>query len=102
MFDARKYRESLEKPTYVDTDENGREVRFEGELVPFNTVLDILDSLSNLEGKTETQVNDLITESVKRIKMSDEVLPFLLTLPLAGRLEAVLSFFQCLHGVKKQ
>jgi len=101
MFDARKYRESLEKPTYIDVDEAGNEVRFEGELVSFNKVTEYINEFADLTGKTEEQINDLILKVVQSVKMDVKVMEYMKELPLAGRLEAVLSFFECLRGVKK-
>lgn len=102
MFDARKYRESLEKPTYIDVDDAGNEVKFEGEIVSFNTVASLIDEFTNLEGKTEAQITDVIRSVVKAIKMDEQVMEYINKLPIGGRLEAVLSFFESLRGIKKK
>lgn len=101
MFDARKYRESLQKPTYIDVDADGNEVRFEGEIVSFNKVAEFIDEFTNLEGKTEADINALIKKVLVAVKMDVKALDYIVELPVAGRLEAVLSFFECLRGVKR-
>ena len=101
-FDARRYRESLEVPTYIDTDAEGNEVIFTGVLVPFNTVVEYTEALGDLEGKTEAQINDIIRDFILAIQMPEDVMDYLTQLPLLGRLEAILSFFECLRsGVKR-
>ena len=100
-FDARKYRESLEKPTYIDMDADGNEVKFEGEVVSFNTVAAFLDDLTNLDGKTEDDINVIVRQVVVAIKMDEAAVDYIIQLPVAGRLEALLSFFESLRGIKK-
>ena len=101
MFDARKYRESLEKPTYIDVDQDGNEVRFEGRIVSFNKVAAFIDELTHLEGKTEDDINTLVRKVVKAVEMDERAVDYITELPLAGRLEAILSFFECLRGLKR-
>jgi hypothetical protein len=102
MFDAREYRRTLEKPTYIDQDADGNEVRFEGELVAFNTVVEILDDIAKL-GDTSpvSDVDALVERTVRAIRMNEAAIAYILALPIDGRLECILSFFTVLRGKKK-
>ncbi len=101
-FNANEYKQALERPTYIDTDESGNEVIFTGDIVPFNTVAEFLPILSDLGNHTEDEILALVPQIVAAIKMPAEAVPYIQNLPITGVLECLASFFVSLKGVRKQ
>ena len=100
-FNAKLYKEALQRPTYIDEDSEGNEVTFVGELVPFNTVVEFLPLLQDLENAKESDIYDMIEPVVLSIKMPVEAAEYIKRLPVMGVLEVFADFFVCLKGMKK-
>lgn len=97
-FNAREYLQSIERPTYIDVDKDGNEVKVVGKLASFNEVVELADRLNTLvkdEG-SEAELTALVGETCQRLHMADAI-PYINALPLVGRIQALTDFFLCLR-----
>lgn len=97
-FNAKEYLASLQPPTYIDS----RGVEHVGNMIPFNSVLPHIQTLSS-DDVTEEQIRSIVPVVVEQLGFAPSVADDILSLPLEGIGECLTSFFLSIQGrVKKQ
>lgn len=102
MFNAKEYLQSIEKPTYIDVDKDGNEVKIAGKVARFNDVAELEDRLTTIrrgDGPSmdlNADLNALVEDACKQLEM-EKAVPYICALPLIGRIGALEDFFLCLR-----